>query len=473
MSKRFVVRLLFAGAILVGLFIGAGYVMNRGAIQIISTIQQGLPVGSTLTYDALESSLLQRQVTLTNLKVSTPAYTFSAGNAVLQGVPTAGNRYIHLGHAAVTQAVLSLNAPAQGGNFTFTADTASVDALDLQTGVTGRALLQSDSGFDALELKNLRLSGPDGQSMGSVDTLQVGPYRNKIFSSVVIENAQAQLSAVSSGQDVKLAHLQAENVNLAAVSENLSSPLSLLVHDYLGNLTLSGFSLQGAAGAPLAVQQLQISGESGADTYRKSLKIDATGIVFPLYNAPAEMQAAFGLTSSEGALNAEIHAAANHDVETRLLSLSEAKVIVSGQGILSAKGALSGVSSLTLIENPAGLAAVSFNELAVTYTDLGMAKRRVQSEAQRMAVMPDVYAEQIMNRLAPQLEPLGQRGLRIRNALYAFLLDPHYLSFSAKPAQPVSMLQLLPLMRAPAQVADLLGIFVSSEPLQSLPASTP
>jgi hypothetical protein len=98
---------------------------------------------------------------------------------------------------------------------------------------------------------------------------------------------------------------------------------------------------------------------------------------------------------------------------------------------------------------------------------------KVWAEAERMAITSDVYAEQIINKIGPQMEVLGRRGTQIRDVLYNFISNPRYLSFVAKPASPVSLLQLAPLLNAPAQLADILGIFASSESLQTIPVQTP
>lgn len=477
MSKRAVFGFAVAAVVFGGLYVAGDAAMAYKTRQVLAGFQQNLPAGSSFTYDTMESSLFLRQVTLTNLKVNAPSYVLVAGQVVVQGVPKVVDHRLHLGRVAVSQAEITLKSrPSQSLGeepIVIAANTASVDNLDLQTGVSGLALLESGGGFDAAEVFLLQVRST-GQSSGiTISNVKLGDYHSKILSFLQIDGLVAQLNDENADQKLGLASFEASSIHIADIIQNLATPVSLLLRDVVAKVSLRGFVLSGGEGGELRVGNLQLLSEGAGDGYRKSLQIDVTDSAFPVMQAPDQTRAALGLTSADGVLSPEMHIDVVHDAATRILEIKTATLTVPGQGALSVRGALSGVSSLMLLENRAGAAALSFNGLQIDYNDLGFAKRRVQSEAQRMAVMPTVYAEQIMNRLAPQLEPLGQRGLRIRNALYAFLLDPHYLSFSAKPAQPVSMLQLLPLMRAPAQVADLLRIFVSSEPVQSLPASTP
>lgn len=477
MSKRLVFSFVIAAAVAGGLYVVGDAFMAYKTRQILAGFQQNLPAGSSFTYEMMNSSLLLRQVTLTNLKIDAPSYALEASQVVLQGVPKARDHSMHLGHVAVSLAEVTVKQAntqlSLYGPFTVAAASASIDNLDLQTGVSGLALLDAEGGFDGAEATALQIHRT-GSTVGfTLAALQLGNYRDKVLGSLHMEGLAAQLSAEDTSQKFALANLDATSIHFADIAANRSSLLSLLVRDVVGNISLRDMTLSGRVGGDIHIGDLQVLSESAGNGYRKSLQLDITDTSFPVVQAPAETRAALGLTSADGVLQTELHLSVTHDAETRILEIQNAKFSVSGQGMLSAKGALSGVSSLMLLENPAGMAALSFNGLEINYTDLGLAKRRVQSEAQRMAVMPDVYAEQVINRMAPQLEPLGQRGLRIRNALYAFLLDPHYLNFVAKPEHPVSMLQLLPLMRAPAKIADVLGIFVSSEPLQSLPTSQP
>ncbi len=457
MSKRVVVSLGIAAVVAGGLYVAGDYLLARAAEQFVDSLQKGLPEGTTLSYDRMESNLLGRQVTLGNLKIRAPAgeitYTLTAGEVSLQGVPLLGARSVTLGH-------LSASKLQVGFGNEIGAETASFDGLNLHPGGIS---------FTGGDIAGLYLRGAVGPTLVQAATVKLGALQDNILSSLVTDGLQLRLNPEEVNQLVQVAHAEASTVNLPALMEARSNPRSLLLRDTLGGVNLSDFNLSDGADAHVSIGTLALKGESAGNGYRKNLLIDVTGISLPVQRAPVQVQAVLGASVAP----AEFHVAILHDPETRLLTLDNAKLSVPGQGELEAKGEVSGVSSLMLLENPAGFAAMSFDGFELHYTDLGVVQRRVQAEAERMAITSDVYAEQIINKIGPQMEVLGRRGTQIRDVLYNFISNPRYLSFVAKPASPVSLLQLAPLLNAPAQLADILGIFASSESLQTIPVQTP
>ncbi len=461
MSKRIVVLLGVATVVLGGLYVAGDYLLARTAEQFVDSFQKGLPEGTTLSYDRMESNLLRRQVLLGNLKIRAPAgavtYTLTAGEVALQGIPLLGARSVTLGHISASKLQVGF------GN-EIGAETVSFDGLDLHPG--GVSFAEGD-------IAGLYLRGATGPALVQSATVKLGALQDNVLSSLVAEGLQVRLNPENVNQLMQVGHVEVKAVNVPALIEARSNPRSLLLRDTLGEVHFSDFSLSGEADTRVSIGTLAFKGESAGNGYRKNLLLDVTGIALPVQQAPVQVQAVLGLNGATSTLPAEFHVAILHNPESRLLTLDSAKLVVPGQGELQAKGEVSGVSSLMLLENPAGFAAMSFDGFEFHYTDMGVVQRRVQAEAERMAITPDVYAEQIINKLGPQMEVLGRRGTQIRDVLYNFISNPRYLSFVAKPARPVSLLQLAPLLNAPAQLADILGIFASSESLQSIPAAPP
>ncbi len=461
MSKRVVISLGVAAVVAGGLYMAGDYLLARAAEQFVDSFQKGLPEGTTLSYDRMESNLLARQVTLGNLKIRAPAgaitYTLTAGEVSLQGVPLPGAGSVTLGHLSASKLQIGF------GN-EIGAEAASFDGINLHPGGVS---------FSGGDVAGFYLRGAVGPTLVQATTVKLGALQDNILSSLVTDGLQLRLNPEEVNHLAEVRHVEAKTINLPALMEARSNPRSLLLRDTLGEVSLSGFDLSDGADTRVSVGTLALKGESAGNGYRKNLLLDVTGISLPVQRAPAQVQALMGVNGTASMAPAEFHISILHDPATRLLTLDNARLVMPGQGELQAKGAVSGVSSLMLLENPAGFAAMSFDGFELHYTDLGVVQRRVQAEAERMAITPDVYAEQIINKIGPQMEVLGRRGTQIRGVLYNFISNPRYLSFVAKPAQPVSLLQLAPLLNAPAQLADILGIFASSEPLHTIPASPP
>lgn len=461
MSKR-IYALLGAVVVLGGLYGAGSYLLSRSAAFAVERLKSELPPGATLTYDSLETSLLARKVTAHNLQLVMPfegkTFTLTALDASAQGIPLFGRDHVRIGRVALKMPELK-SGQAVG------AAEASLDGLNLY--------MDHSFSFESGQAQSAYLRGESGPALIEIADLSVGAFKDNVLEAIVLTSSQMHLNPAQAEQRLTIAKIEAYELNALQLFRQLSNPPSLLVRDALGSLKLSDLRVQGSVGGDIAVATLALIGQSAGNGYRKSLQLEVSGVALPLDRAPAETRVAFGLTEANPALPLEVHVAFTHDATTRELKMGTARVTAAGQGDLEAHFTVSGVSSLLLLENPAGAAALSLAGADLRYTDHGLIDRWAKAEQVRLAVNPDVFAEQTLLRLKPSIEALGPRGRQMNSVLYTFLMNPRYLAVQAAPLRPVSLLQVAPLLRAPEKLAELFRLSMTTEAPASEGTATP
>lgn len=476
--KKLAVAIVVLVALGGGAYVGGEYLLARSANGALEGIKASLPAGASLTHGALRTNLLRREVVLDGFAVTIPntgmTQKLSATSLRLQGLPWVSKDSVELGEIVID------GLRIERGDIV-TAERWEVE--EPSAGIIGQmATGQSrpDLGFTSSRITNLTISRSGNTKLdASVGQIAAGTMEHNRVSHLEMNGIKAS-SQDMAGPLVKMnvASLTADNLDIGHIiaADGNIDLLAPLLSNYLSGLRIVNLSLGPEGGEPIVMDTLIATGDGLEDGTRTRLSLNIDRLVLPMASL-AQSAAAYyrDLGYDKHILSLQVEGA--YDPGQKTLSLNPLAITARDAGAVRLQVQLGGIGRLDDLKNgPEAaqmlMAAIRFDSLELKVQDSGLTKRIIDHGARAMEVEPAVYVEQLLNSIKPVAAGggPGEKKLgEVYSAAGSFLINPGEFTFSARPEQPVALLELLFGARNLAGIAEKLNISASNRQLPQTP----
>lgn len=454
MRKKRMIWMGGALALLVAGAFGADWLLARTAATLLARVQAGLPADTTLTHGALSTNLFRMEAALDTISFTSPQGSFKAQRAVLRGFPRISRDAVGLGGIELLDGHISGVAGFE----------ASVRQL-----VVEKPLLRQGEGATSPTLTFARLSGAafatrkeENGSFLNVETFALEDLRPDRLARLQVSGVEG---AVPDAHGVpvllKLDSFSLDSFDTGLLRETAPSSafLRLLLRDSLRGGKVAGLSVAQEGRAGLALRELAFDGQSVAGESRTALAVSLAGATLGKDILPPPLLAQLSAAGRES-LEVDAQFGSRLTPETRTLTFAPVRVVLPGLVEVTLEGVLGGIGDAASLGNGLAFAAATLDRLEVRVRDLGGVAAYVAAQAAQNGVDRRTYAATLATQLlsgAPVLTP-------VRDGIVTFLQDGGTLTLAAKPASPVSLLQLFLSSGKPEVLAEKLGLSAQIQP---------
>lgn len=328
---------------------------------------------------------------------------------------------------------------------------------------------------DTVTITDLKATMAAGDN-GKTSTLTIGSLTldEASVADGRIEAGAVAVTSIAIKEDGGSAGLTIAQLVGADVAGAIEDAVSPDLDTTLGEMTASNIVITADDGTAIPIETVEIATGEVVDGSPRAMSFAADNIVIEVAKLPdEEAKAQLGRLGYD-TLKLSLVLAGGWDADEESLTVEEVTIAGDAMGSLSMSASLGGLTKEVMDQLMADgddeqkmqlLQGLTVDELEISFENQSVVNRLLDAQAKDAGTTPDAVVDQLTQALPQMLQMIGNPDFegKVAAAATAFLKAPANLTFTAAPAQPVPIAQLVgTVMMAPQSLPTVLNVTVEA-----------
>jgi hypothetical protein len=328
---------------------------------------------------------------------------------------------------------------------------------------------------DTVTITDLKATTAAGDN-GKTSTLTIGSLTldEASVADGRIEAGAVAVTSIAIKEDGGSAGLTIAQLVGADVAGAIEDAVSPDLDTTLGEMTASNIVITADDGTAIPIETVEIATGEVVDGSPRAMSFAADNIVIEVAKLPdEEAKAQLGRLGYD-TLKLSLVLAGGWDADAESLTVDEVTIAGDAMGSLSMSASLGGLTKEVMDQLMADgddeqkmqlLQGLTVDELEISFENQSVVNRLLDAQAKDAGTTPDAVVDQLTQALPQMLQMIGNPDFegKVAAATTAFLKAPANLTFTAAPAQPVPIAQVVgTVMMAPQSLPTVLNMTVEA-----------